>query len=110
MILKEEHSRVSVSLLAREAAPPYFEAPVDSRGHAYTQFSPYSEWGCVMAYMIPYYQSGLLIKFRCTDCDWAYCVNDPSSARVSREEEESAKKQYTAHRCSEFSGKQRKDS
>jgi len=61
-----------------------------------------------MAYMIPHYQSGLLIKFRCTDCDWAYCVNDPSSARVSREEEENAKEQYMAHRCSEFSGRQRK--
>jgi len=63
-----------------------------------------------MAYMIPYYQSGLLIKFRCTDCDWAYCVHNPSSATVSREEEGQAKKQYIAHHCAEFSGKRRKDS
>jgi hypothetical protein len=61
--------------------------------------------GCIMAYMIPYYESGLLIQFRCTDCDWTYCVRSPSSARVSREEEETAKEQYGAHRCSEFSGK-----
>jgi transposase-like protein len=58
-----------------------------------------------MPYMIPYYQSGLLVKFRCTDCDWTYRVQNPSSATVLRDEEERAKELYTAHRCSEFSSK-----
>jgi hypothetical protein len=61
--------------------------------------------GHAMPYMIPYYHSGLLVKFRCTDCDWTYCIHNPSSATVPRDEEEQAKEQYTAHRCSEFSGK-----
>jgi hypothetical protein len=58
-----------------------------------------------MPYMIPYYQSGLLVTFRCTDCDWTYTIADPCSAPVPREEEEKAKEQYVAHRCSEFSSK-----
>jgi hypothetical protein len=47
----------------------------------------------VMPYMIPYYESGLLIKFRCTDCDWAYCIQNASSASVSPEENRKAKEQ-----------------
>jgi hypothetical protein len=31
-------------------------------------------------YMIPYYHSGLLVKFRCTDCDWTYRIQNPCSA------------------------------
>ena len=58
-----------------------------------------------MPYMIPYYQSGLLVKFRCTDCDWNYTIQNPCSVPVPRHEEEEAKEQYAAHRCSEFSGK-----
>jgi len=58
-----------------------------------------------MPYMLPYYQAGLLSKLRCTDCDWTYCVPNPSSATVPRDEEEKAKEQYLTHRCSEFSGK-----
>jgi hypothetical protein len=58
-----------------------------------------------MPYMIPYYHSGLLVKFRCTDCDWTYCIQNPCSATVARDEEEKAKEQYIAHRCSEFSSK-----
>jgi hypothetical protein len=30
-----------------------------------------------MPYMIPHYQSGLLVKFRCTDCAWTYCIQNP---------------------------------
>jgi hypothetical protein len=58
-----------------------------------------------MPYMIPYYHSGLLIKFCCTDCDWTYCIQNPCSATVPRGEEGKAKEQYMAHRCSEFSSK-----
>jgi hypothetical protein len=58
-----------------------------------------------MPYMIPYYHSGLLLKFRCTDCDWTYYIQNPSSATVPRDEEEKAKEQYMAHRCTEFSSK-----
>jgi hypothetical protein len=61
--------------------------------------------GCAMPYMIPYYQSGELVTFRCTDCDWTYSIQNPGSATVPREEEEKAKEQYIAHRCSEFSSK-----
>jgi len=56
-----------------------------------------------MPYMVPYYHSGLLDKFRCTDCDWTYCIENPCSAKVPRDEEERAKKEYMTHRCSEFS-------
>jgi hypothetical protein len=31
--------------------------------------------GHAMPYMILYYHSGLLVKFRCTDCDWSYSVS-----------------------------------
>ena len=58
-----------------------------------------------MPYMIPYYQSGLLVTFHCTDCDWNYAVENACSAPVPRDEEEKAKEQYVAHRCSEFSSK-----
>lgn len=58
-----------------------------------------------MPYMIPYYQSALLVTFRCTDCDWIYAIKNPCSAPVPRDEEEKAKEQYVAHRCSEFSSK-----
>jgi hypothetical protein len=56
-----------------------------------------------MPYMIPYYHSGLLVKYSCTDCDWTYSVQNPYSATVPRDEEERAKEQYVAHRCSKFS-------
>lgn len=58
-----------------------------------------------MPYMIPYYQSGILVTFRCTDCDWTYTIGNPSTSPVPRDEEEKAKEQYVAHRCSEFSSK-----
>ena len=58
-----------------------------------------------MPYMIPYYESGLLARFRCTDCEWTYCIHNPSSATTPRGEEERAKEQYIIHRCSEFSSK-----
>lgn len=58
-----------------------------------------------MPYMIPYYLSGLLVTFRCTDCDWTYTIQNPCSGRVPRDEEEKAKEQYVAHRCSEFLSK-----
>jgi hypothetical protein len=61
-----------------------------------------------MPYMIPYYHSGLLAQFRCTDCDWAYNIQNPSSATAPPEEEDKAKEQYRGHRCSEFSSKTRK--
>ena len=61
--------------------------------------------GHAMPYMIPYYQSGLLVTFRCTDCDWTYSIQNPCSAAVPRDEEGKAKEQYEAHRCSEFSSK-----
>jgi hypothetical protein len=57
--------------------------------------------GHAMPYMIPYYQSGLLVTFRCTDCDWTYTIHNPCSAPVPHDEEEKAKEQYVAHRCSE---------
>ena len=46
-----------------------------------------------MPYMIPYYQSALLVTFRCTDCDWIYAIKNPCSAPVPRDEEEKAKEQ-----------------
>jgi DNA-directed RNA polymerase subunit RPC12/RpoP len=58
-----------------------------------------------MPYMIPYYQSGLLVTFRCTDCDWTYTIQNPCSAPVPRDEEEKAKEQYVTHRCSECGSK-----
>jgi hypothetical protein len=58
-----------------------------------------------MPYMIPHYHSGLLVKFCCTDCDWTYGIQSPSSATAPRDEEEKAKDQNAAHRCSEFSSK-----
>ena len=58
-----------------------------------------------MPYMIPYYHSGLLTHFHCTDCDWAYCIQNPCSATATPNEEEKAKEQYRDHRCSEFSSK-----
>jgi hypothetical protein len=61
--------------------------------------------GHTMPYMIPYYQSGLLVTFRCTDCDWTYSIQNPRSTTVPRDQEENAKKQYAAHRCSESSSK-----
>jgi hypothetical protein len=27
--------------------------------------------------MIPYFHSGFLVKFRCTDCNWTYCIQNP---------------------------------
>jgi hypothetical protein len=62
-------------------------------------------FGNTMPYMIPYYLSGLLVKFRCTDCDWTYCVPNPCSPTVPHDEEKRAKERYLAHRCSEFSHK-----
>lgn len=50
-----------------------------------------------MPYMIPYYQSGILVTFRCTDCDWTYTIGNPSTSPVPRDEEEKAKEQYVAH-------------
>jgi len=50
--------------------------------------------GHTMPYMIPYYQSGLLVKFRCTDCDRTYCIPNPCSATVPHDEEKKAKEQY----------------
>ena len=61
-----------------------------------------------MPYMIPYYQAGILVTFRCTDCDWNYIIQNPGSVPVPRDEEQKAKEQYVAHRCSEFSGKKAK--
>jgi hypothetical protein len=37
-----------------------------------------------MPYMIPYFPSGLLVKFRCTDCDWTYRIQDPLFSSCSR--------------------------
>jgi hypothetical protein len=54
-----------------------------------------------MPYMIPYYHLGILVNFRCTDCDWTYCIQNPCSGTVPRDEEEKAKDQYMAHRCSD---------
>jgi len=62
-----------------------------------------------MPYMIPYYHSGLLAKFRCTDCDWTYCIQQkPCSATAAPDEEKKAKELYRSHRCSEFSTKRAK--
>jgi hypothetical protein len=47
----------------------------------------------VATYMIPYYRSGLLVKFRCTDCDWTCYIQNPCSATVPRDGEEKAKEQ-----------------
>jgi hypothetical protein len=66
--------------------------------------------GHAMPYMIPYYQSGLLVTFRCTDCDWTYTIQNPRSTPVPHDEEEKAKEQYVAHRCSECSSKRRRSS
>jgi hypothetical protein len=61
-----------------------------------------------MPYMIPYYQSGRLVTFRCTDCDWTYAIRIPCSVPIPRDEEEIAKEQYVAHRCLKLSSKRAK--
>jgi hypothetical protein len=81
------------------SAPADLELPA----YAYTQVDDIPFGTHVMPYMIPYYQSGILVTFRCTDCDWTYNVHNP--ATVPRDEEEKAKEQYVAHCCSEFSSK-----
>jgi hypothetical protein len=78
--------------------------PVDFKLHHCPILSRF-RLGHAMPYLIPYYHSGLLVKFRCTDCDWTYSIQNPCSATVPRDEEDKAKEQYMAHRCSEFSSK-----
>jgi hypothetical protein len=86
-------------------AHPYLDAPWNfNHLFTYTQCDLF-RLGHAMPYMIPYYQSGLLVSFRCTDCDWTYTIQNPCSAPIPREEEEHAKKRYVTHRCSEFSSK-----
>src|SRR4030095_2304222 len=58
-----------------------------------------------MPYMIPYYQSGFLVTFRCTDCDWTYRIQNPCSAPIPCDEGKEAQEQYVTHCCSEFSSK-----
>lgn len=70
----------------------------------YTQYDLF-RLAHAMPYMITYYQSGLLVTFRCTDCEWTYTVQNPCSDPIPRQEEEKAKKQYVTHRCSECSSK-----
>ena len=59
-----------------------------------------------MPYMIPYYQSGILVTFRCTDCDWTYTIGNPSTSPVARDEEEKAKEQYSVLRVLEQDGEE----
>jgi len=53
--------------------------------------------------MIPFYQYGGI--FAAPTATGLTVSKNPCSAPVPRDEDEKAKEQYVAHRCSEFSGK-----